>query len=82
MIMEKLEIVGLRDVKFTDDNGRTVDGISVYYLIDADGVTGKMAGKLFVSRDRVKNMGFFPVVGDTVEVSYDRFGKASGFKLV
>ena len=80
--MEIIEVVGLRDVNFTDDNGRTVDGTSVYYLIQADGVVGKMSGKLFVSRDRRKQMTFFPEPGDTVAVSYDRYGKASEFKLV
>ena len=69
-------------MNFTDDNGRTVDGTSVYYLIAADGVVGRMSGKLFVSRERRKLMSFFPEVGDEVQVSYDRYGKASEFKLV
>ena len=80
--MEIIEVVGLRDVNFTDDKGRSVDGTSVYYLIQADGVEGKMSGKLFVSRDRRKQLSFFPAPGDTVAVSYDRYGKASEFKLV
>ena len=80
--MEKIDIVGLRDVNFTDDNGRTVDGTSVYYLISVDGVQGKMSGKLFVSRERRKQLSFFPSVGDTVMVSYDRRGKAIDFQPV
>lgn len=80
--MEIIEVVGLRDVKFTDDNGRMVDGTSVFYVMSADGVVGKMSGKLFVSRDRRKQMVFFPEVGDTCAVSYDRHGKATEFKLV
>lgn len=80
--MEKIDIVGLRDVNFTDDNGRTVDGTSVFYLVSADGVEGKMAGKLFVSRERRKQLSFFPSVGDTVAVSYDRYGKPTDFVLV
>lgn len=80
--MEVVEVVGLRDVNFTDDNGRYVDGTSVFYLMTADGVEGKMAGKLFVSRERRKQFSFFPAVGDTVAVSYDRHGKPTEFRLV
>lgn len=80
--MEKIEIVGLRDVNFTDDNGRMVDGTSVFYLTTADGVQGKMSGKLFVSRERRKQLSFFPSVGDTAAVFYDRYGKATDFQPV
>lgn len=80
--MEIIEVVGLREVDFTDDRNRQVKGTSVYYVIQADGVTGKMSGKLFVSADRRAAMKFFPQPGDTVAVSYDRYGKASEFKLV
>lgn len=82
MSMEVIEVVGLREVNFTDDNGRTVDGTSIYFLIFADGVNGKMTGKLFVSRDRKKQMSYFPAVGDEVAVNYDRFGKPADFKPV
>ena len=80
--MEIIEVVGLRDVNFTDDNGRTVDGTSVFYLMQSDGVVGKMAGKVFVGRERRKQLVFFPEVGDTCAVSYDRYGKVTEFKLV
>ena len=80
--MEKIEIVGLRDVNFTDDSGRVVDGTSVYYLTAVDDVQGKMSGKLFVSRERRKQLSFFPTVGDTVMVIYDRRGKAIDFQPV
>ena len=78
--MEIIEVVGLREVKFTDDKGRTVDGTSIYFLMAANGVDGKMTGKLFVSGDRKKQMSYFPLIGDEVAVSYDRFGKPADFK--
>lgn len=80
--MEIIEVVGMREVNFTDDHGRQVDGTSIYYLIQADGVVGKMAGKLFVSKDRRSGMDYFPSVGEKVMVNYDRYGKPSQFKSI
>lgn len=79
---EKVTIVGFRDVKFTDDNGRQVEGRSYYYTAVADGVQGVMSGKLFVSRNSLNDMPFKPSVGDDVYVFFNRYGKASGFQLV
>lgn len=80
--MEIIEVVGLRDVDFVDDKGREVKGTSVYYLIQAEGVNGKMSGKLFVSAERKSTLKVFPKPGDVVAVSYDRYGKPSEFKPV
>lgn len=80
--MEKVEIVGVREVNFKDDDGREVSGRSLYYLMEADRVDGKMAGKFFVSAKRWSGLTYAPRVGDRVWVSYDRFGKASDFQLI
>lgn len=80
--MERIEVVGMRNVDFTDNKGRHVDGTSIYYLIEDTGVTGKMTGKLFISRDRKINTNYFPAVGDVVAVSYDRYGKPVDFELI
>lgn len=80
--MELIEVVGIRNVDFTDKEGKSVSGTSVYYLIDADGMEGRVSGKLFVNPQRRKNMSFFPHVGDTVFVNYDRYGKPVEFSPV
>lgn len=80
--MEVIEVVGIRDVNFTDKSNRTISGISIYYLCEDDNVDGRMCGKLFVSKERAQNLAFIPEVGDTVEVSYDRFGKPASFKKI
>lgn len=80
--MELIEVVGIRNVDFTDKEGKSVSGTSVYYLIDADGMDGRVSGKLFVNPQRRKNMSFFPHVGDTVFVNYDRYGKPVEFSPV
>ena len=73
--MDKLKIVGLRGVSFKDDSNRQVDGTSFFYLMDADGVAGQMAGKFFLSDQKRDGMDYVPDVGDVVWVYYDRYGK-------
>lgn len=80
--MEIIEVVGLRNVDFTDSKNRHVAGTSIYFVIEDEGVVGKMTGKLFISRDRKVNTSYFPAVGDVVAVSYDRYGKPVDFKLI
>lgn len=80
--MDKITVVGLRKVSFKDDNGRQVDGDSIFYTMVDDRTEGVMAGKMFISRDRAATLNYFPKVGDLVSVFYDRYGRPSEFGLV
>lgn len=80
--MDKMKIVGLRGVSFKNDEGRQVDGTSFYYLMDADGVAGQLAGKFFLSHQQRDKMDYVPDVGDVVWVYYNRNGKPNRFEKV
>lgn len=80
--MEKIEIVGVRELNFKDDNGRQVEGTQLYYLMDDDRTVGKMAGKLFLSVQRRSSVSFVPNPGDIVFVNYDRYGRPVEFMPV
>lgn len=80
--MEKIEVLGVRDVDFTDDSGRRVSGKSVYYAMEDDRTDGRMAGKYFLSQQRIASLSYFPRPGDHVAVSYDRYGKPSEFQVI
>ena len=80
---EKIFIVGYRDVNFKDDSGRAVSGRSYYYTQDGvDNVVGVLAAKIFVSSSILDKLPVKPVVGDTVIVYYNRFGKPASFEKV
>lgn len=79
---EKVSIVGYRDVSFTDDSGKQVNGRSYYYIATADGVVGVTAGKMFVSANSLKDMKYKPAVGDEVYVFYNRYGKPYRFQKI
>lgn len=82
-VMEKMKIVGMRGVDFTDDSGRQVVGTSYFYVQDdVDGVIGQLAGKLFISDRKRDAMDYLPAAGDVVWVFYDRYGKPSKFERV
>lgn len=80
--MEKMQIVGIRELNFKDDNGRQVEGTSLYYLMDDDRTIGKMAGKVFVSAQRRSSMSYFPTPGAEVVVNYDRYGRPVEFSPI
>lgn len=79
--MEIMNVVGTRYVNFKDDSGKQIDGWSIYYTMKADGVTGLIAGKMFVSSQRAESL-VLPQVGSTYEVNYDRYGRPTRFDLV
>ena len=81
--MEKVQVVGMRSVSFKDEkDGRQIDGVSLYLLLDHPQVEGKMADKVFVSSQRLSDLPYMPKVGEEVWVDYDRRGKVSQFKPV
>lgn len=81
--MDKINVVGLRDVSFDDEKtGRTVSGTSVFYTMEDEHTSGLMAGKMFISASVRDSMEYFPAVGDQCWVYYNRYGKVSSFKRI
>lgn len=79
--MEVMTIVGIRRVDFTDESGKRINGYSLYYTMEADGVIGLTAGKIFISADKAAGSPI-PQPGEKVEVMYDRYGKPSKFTVI
>lgn len=81
--MEKVKVIGTRAVQFSDQkDGRMVSGVSFYYTMADDRVEGLMAGKLFLSQNKLMDLPFVPAPGQECWVDYDRYGKVSRFQLV
>lgn len=78
---EKFVIVGYRNVDFTDEQGRKIEGYTLYYLqdVDDDSITGQIAGKQFISSQRVD---YTPVLGDEVIFRYNKYGKIGAVEVV
>lgn len=81
--MEKVTVVGTRAVQFSDEkDGRSVSGVSFYYTMLDDRVEGLMAGKLFMSEQRIMDQTYIPKPGETCLVDYNRYGKVNRFEPV
>lgn len=68
-----MKVVGFEDKRFKFDDGKTVSGQFIYLSEERDGVTGMACERVFLSDNKLS--GYIPVIGDEVEVSYNRFGK-------
>jgi len=76
--MDKYTVLGYRDVCFTDkETGKEVSGISLYLSRPADGVNGVMAEKIFLGRKCLEESNYAPYVGDSVGITFNRYGKAA-----
>ncbi len=77
--METIKIIGTRDVSFTGEDGKRVNGVNYFYTMRDEKVRGLMAGKLFITSEHLSDFSFQPELGQEVQVVYNRFGKADDF---
>lgn len=78
--MDIIEIVGLRKMSFTGQDGHQVEGMQFFYTMQDNNVEGKLAGKMFMSAAALSQCGFIPNVGEIVKVFYNRYGKPNAFE--
>ncbi len=77
--MDMIKIVGTRDTSFTSQEGKQINGVSVFFTMPEDKVKGLMAGKHFISLDALGAFSVQPEVGLDVQVLYNRFGKVENY---
>lgn len=79
--MEIWEVVGFRSINFTDQKtGNNVTGTTLYVERPAENnhVTGMECQKIFVP----SSIRYEPAVGDSVQITYNRYGKISSVQIV
>lgn len=69
-----MKLIGFENKNFTFDDGKKVSGVNLYLTEARDGVTGTACERVFMSDAKIGD--YSPVLGDEVEISYNRFGKA------
>lgn len=75
-------IVGIRSMKFTDNQNRAVEGSSIFITYQDKNITGVGTDKVFLNSDRIKSLQRDPEVGDTIFISYNRYGKVDEVELL
>ena len=78
---EVVNVVGFRNVSFTDDKGVKIEGYTIYFeqVVDDPNVTGVIAGKQFISSKHVPDV---PCVGDNVIFRYNKYGKIGSVEVI
>ena len=69
----KVTIIGIRPVSFTANDGKEINGTSLYVAYDANGVEGMATDRFFVTAEKMPEKGF--KVGGDVDLLFNRFGK-------
>lgn len=75
-------IVGIRSMKFTDNQNRAVEGSSIFLTYEDKNIRGLGTDKVFLNSDRIKSLERDPEVGDTIFISYNRYGKVDEVELL
>lgn len=78
--MDIINIVGTRNTSFTAQDGRQINGMSVFFTMPDDHVKGLMTGKHFISLDALDGFAVRPAVGARVQVVYNRYGKVDNYQ--
>lgn len=80
--MEKIKVVGIRQVKFTaPDTKQEISGVRVYFLQDAPmrGLEGQSCDSVFLSNEAFNKLSYVPSIGQECNIDFNRYGKVSSF---
>ena len=71
-----MKVIGYRDVSFQAKDGNHVEGVSLYlsYPLGKHG-EGEACEKVFLSRRVLEHSSYSPVIGDSVDFTYNKYGK-------
>lgn len=78
-----MKIIGKRTVSFDAQDGKHISGVSLFcsYPITKNG-EGVGVEKIFLSDSKLAYCGYFPELGDEINVQYNRYGKVESVSQV
>lgn len=78
------KICGIENVAFTGKDGTEVRGKRIHFTeaIAADRGVGEAGDKIFLSAAKLVTMDFTPVVGQDIDILYDKNGRVKGVTVV
>lgn len=78
-----MKVIGFSDRSFTSkDTGALIEGMYIYVSFENNRTTGSACDRLYVSRHRLDESGYYPSLGDDIEPLYNRYGKITGIHLI
>lgn len=78
------KICGIENVAFVGKDGSEVRGKRIHFTeaIAADRGVGEAADTIFLSAAKLVTMDFTPVVGQDIDILYDKHGRVKGVTVV
>lgn len=78
-----MNVIGFSDRSFTSkDTGALIEGMYIYVSFENKRTTGSACDRFFISRKRLDESGYYPSLGDEIELQYNRYGKITGIRLI
>ena len=74
------EVIGIQHRKYTNKQGREVEGYSLFVTYEEKEVNGLACLREWVATDVMEDSGI--AVGDSVELNYNRYGRICSIKPV
>ncbi len=71
----KMKVIGMKDVDFTTKDNQKISGCKLFCTLEDKTVTGVACESIFLSTQKLKDLGYAPTVGDELYVSYNKYGK-------
>lgn len=78
------KICGIENVAFVGKDGTEVRGKRIHFTeaIAADRGVGEAGDRIFLSAAKLVTMDFTPVVGQDIDILYDKNGRVKGVTVV
>lgn len=74
------EVIGIQHRKYTNKQGRVVEGYNLFVTYEETDVSGKACMREWVATEIMEDSGIS--VGDMVDLNYNRYGRICSIKSV
>lgn len=75
-----MKIIGFAENSFTAKDGTLVNGMNIYCSYESDRISGVGCERIYVPMSRLEKGGYYPSLGDSIEVMYNKYGKVVGIR--
>lgn len=79
-----MKLIGIADTHFKTKDGIEIVGKNLYLTeqIDPKRGQGESAERIFLSEKKLSDLNFTPVIGMTIEVLFNRYGKVASLRVL
>lgn len=78
-----MKVIGIKKVSYNrKSDGQHIEGMEIHYSYISKNIDGEGVETAFVGQTVIENEGgIVPVPGDEIDLSYNRFGRVTGYTI-